>query len=73
MPSAADKLAFDAVQAARVGWFFGQKLLAARISRPVRPAAPRHLRTMPDRQRVLRDLRALLRQDWRNIDAGYYA
>lgn len=28
---------------------------------------------MPDRQRLLHDLRALLRQDWRNIDAGYYA
>ena len=73
MPSAADKLAFDAIQAARVGWFFGQKLLAARISRPVRPATPPHLRTMPDRQRLLRDLWALLRQDWRNIDAGYYS
>src|SRR4029077_19344161 len=30
MPSALDKLAFDAQQTVRVSWFFGQKLLAAR-------------------------------------------
>jgi ubiquinone/menaquinone biosynthesis C-methylase UbiE len=73
MPTAFDKLAFDAAQAARVGWFFGQKLLAARLSRPV--PLPESLRglPMPDRRRVLADLRALIAQDWRNIEAGYYA
>ncbi len=35
MPSRFDKLAFDTTQAARVSWYFGQKLLAARMSRPV--------------------------------------
>jgi ubiquinone/menaquinone biosynthesis C-methylase UbiE len=28
---------------------------------------------MPDRQRLLADLRSLVEQDWRNIEAGYYA
>ncbi len=27
---------------------------------------------MPGRQRILADLRALIEQDWRNIEAGYY-
>ena len=28
---------------------------------------------MPDRRRILGDLRGLIEQDWRNIEAGYYA
>jgi ubiquinone/menaquinone biosynthesis C-methylase UbiE len=73
MPTSFEKLAFNAAQAARIGWFFGQKLLAARVGRPV--ALPEGLRgrPMPDRQRLLADLRALIEQDWRNIEAGYYA
>lgn len=73
MPTLVDKFAFNATQAARIGWFFGQKLLAARIGRPV--ALPDGLRDrpMPNRQRLLKDLRALVEQDWRNIEAGYYA
>jgi ubiquinone/menaquinone biosynthesis C-methylase UbiE len=73
MPSALDKLAFDAVQAVRVSWFFGQKLLAARVSRPVPLPEPLRGRPMPDRRRILADLWALFEQDWRNIEAGYYA
>ena len=57
MPTALDKLAFDAAQAARVGWFFGQKLVAARLSRPVPLPASLHGRPMPDRRRILGDLR----------------
>src|SRR5690242_1342544 len=73
MPASLDKIAFNTAQAARIGWFFGQKLLAARMGRPV--ALPESLRgrPMPSRQRLLADLRALLEQDWRNIEAGYYA
>ena len=61
MPAALDKLAFNTAQAARIGWFFGQKLLAARMGRPV--ALPESLRgrPMPNRQRLLADLRALHR------------
>ena len=73
MPSALDKFAFSATQTARISWFFGQKLLAARMGRPVPvPEALRRL-PMPDRRRILADLRALIAQDWRNIEAGYYA
>jgi len=73
MPSAFDKLAFDAAQAVRVSWFFGQKLLAARVSRPVPLPEPLRGRPMPSKRRILADLRALIEQDWRNIEAGYYA
>jgi len=72
MVTAVDKLAFDAAQGARVGWFFGQKLLAARLSRPAPMPAELRGRPMPDRQRILGDLRALFEQDWRNIEAGCY-
>jgi ubiquinone/menaquinone biosynthesis C-methylase UbiE len=73
MPTALNKLTYDASQGARIAWFFGQKLLAARMSRPV--PLPEHLRgrPMPDRDRILADLRSLFEQDWRNIASGYYA
>jgi ubiquinone/menaquinone biosynthesis C-methylase UbiE len=73
MATALDKLIYDTAQAARVSWFFGQKLLAARFSKPM--PMPEHLkgRPMPDRRRILGDLRKLLEQDWRNIEAGLYA
>ena len=73
MTSALDKFAFTAAQATRVGWFFGQKLLAARMGRPVRLPRALHARSMLSRERVLADLRSLIEQDWRNIEAGYYA
>ena len=68
-----DRLAFNTTQAARIGWFFGQKLLAARMSRPVSMPEELRGRSMPGRQRLLEDLRLLLEQDWRNIQAGFYA
>jgi ubiquinone/menaquinone biosynthesis C-methylase UbiE len=73
MATTLDKIAFNATQAARISWFFGQKLLAARMGRPV--PVPDRLRRQPtpDRRRILADLRALIAQDWRNIEAGYYA
>ncbi|HEV2097506.1 MAG TPA: methyltransferase domain-containing protein [Stellaceae bacterium] len=73
MPTPLDKFAFDASQAARVSWYFGQKLLAARRSRPVPLPESLHGRPIPDRRRILADLGALLEQDWRNVEAGYYA
>jgi ubiquinone/menaquinone biosynthesis C-methylase UbiE len=73
MVTAFDKLIYDTAQAARVSWFFGQKLLAARFSKPM--PLPEHLkgRPMPDRRRILGDLRKLLERDWRNIEGGLYA
>jgi ubiquinone/menaquinone biosynthesis C-methylase UbiE len=73
MPNALDKLSFNALQTARIGWYFGQKLLAARMGRPVQLPAPLRGRPMPDRRRILADLRSLIEQDWRNIEAGLYA
>jgi ubiquinone/menaquinone biosynthesis C-methylase UbiE len=73
MPSAFDKLSFDTAQAARIFWYFGQKLLAARLSRPQPVPESLRGRPMPDRRRILADLRTLLEQDWRNVEAGYYA
>src|ERR1051326_7074765 len=73
MATRVERLAFEAARAARIGWFFGQKLLAARLARPV-PAPPElQGRTMPDRQRLLADLWRLVEQDWRHIEAGIYA
>ncbi len=73
VPTGLDKLAFETAQMARVGWYFGQKLLAARLSRPLRMPERLRARAMPDRRRILADLRALLEQDWRNVEAGLYA
>jgi ubiquinone/menaquinone biosynthesis C-methylase UbiE len=68
-----DKFAFETAQAARIGWFFGQKLLAARLARPVPAPAELRGRKMPDRQRLVADLWRLVERDWRNIEAGLYA
>src|SRR5215472_17630812 len=73
MVSALEKFAFNAAQATRVSWFFAQKLLAARMSRPLPLPEALRGRAMPDTRRILADLRALIEQDWRNIEAGYYA
>ncbi|HYZ41101.1 MAG TPA: class I SAM-dependent methyltransferase [Stellaceae bacterium] len=72
MLSAFDRITFNATQAARISWFFGQKLLAARLGRPVPVPEALRDRPMPDRRRILSDLRALIAQDWRNIESGYY-
>ena len=67
------RLAFETAQMARIGWYFGQKMLAARLTRPV-PAPPRLSgRPVPDRQRLLADLWRLIERDWANIAAGIYA
>ena len=74
MASALDKLLYDTAQAARVSWFFGQKLLAGRLTKPM--PLPDKLKKQPatlDRRRILADLRKLMEQDWRNIEAGIYA
>jgi len=73
MPDAFDKLAFETAQMARIGWFFGQKLLAARLAKPVPVPEELRGRKTPDRQQLLRDLWRLIEQDWRNIANGIYA
>src|ERR1700730_17120876 len=69
MISPLDRMAFNTAQTARIGWFFGQKLLAARMGRPVRLPEALRRRPMPDRQRLLEDLRALGERDGPNIEA----
>lgn len=73
MPDAFDKLAFETAQMARIGWFFGQKLLAARVAKPVPVPEKLRGRKTPDRQRLIRDLWQLVERDWRNIENGIYA
>jgi ubiquinone/menaquinone biosynthesis C-methylase UbiE len=73
MATALDKLVYDTAQAARVSWFFGQKLLAARLTKPMKLPERLKGKEMPDRQRILADLKKLLERDWRNIAAGIYA
>jgi ubiquinone/menaquinone biosynthesis C-methylase UbiE len=68
-----EKLAFETAQMARIGWFFGQKLLAARLTRPVAAPPEFKVRAMPDRQRLLADLWRLIERDWENIAAAIYA
>jgi ubiquinone/menaquinone biosynthesis C-methylase UbiE len=66
-----EKLAYHAAQRLRISWYSGQKWLSSRLTEAV--AAPAELKErMPDRARVLADLRRLLEQDWRNIEEGRY-
>jgi ubiquinone/menaquinone biosynthesis C-methylase UbiE len=67
-----DRLTYGASQGLRVSWYFGQKLLAARMVERV-PAAPGLRERMPETKRVLRDLGRLLERDLRNIEEGRYA
>ncbi len=66
-----ERIAYRAAQRLRVSWYSGQKWLSARLTAEV--PAPLDLKErMPDRARILADLRALLDQDWRNIEQGLY-
>jgi ubiquinone/menaquinone biosynthesis C-methylase UbiE len=73
MANGFDKFAFETAQAARIGWYFGQKLLAARMARPTPTPPALQGRKTPDRQRLLADLWRLIEHDWHNIEAGIYA
>jgi ubiquinone/menaquinone biosynthesis C-methylase UbiE len=72
MATALDKLVFDAAQAARVGWFFGHKILAERVAGPLPMPAKLRGRKRPDRRQLIADLWHLFERDWRNIAAGLY-
>ncbi len=71
MSSTLEKIAYRTSQRLRVSWYFGQKWLSARLTADV-PAPPELKERMPDRAHILADLRALLEQDWRNIEEGHY-
>jgi ubiquinone/menaquinone biosynthesis C-methylase UbiE len=71
MANTLEWLAYRASQRLRISWYFGQKWLSARLTEEV-PAPAELKERMPDRARILADLRALLEQDWRNIEEGHY-
>jgi ubiquinone/menaquinone biosynthesis C-methylase UbiE len=71
MASPLEKLAFHTTQRLRVSWYSGQKWLSSQLTARI-PAAPELKQRMPDRARLLADLRALIEQDWRNIEDGHY-
>jgi ubiquinone/menaquinone biosynthesis C-methylase UbiE len=71
MASPLEKLAFHTTQRLRVSWYSGQKWLSSQLTERV-PAAPELKQRMPDRARLLADLRALIEQDWRNIEDRHY-
>jgi ubiquinone/menaquinone biosynthesis C-methylase UbiE len=72
MESAASRLTYAAAQTARVA-FYGAHYLAARViargalERIEKPAHP-----IPSLATMLKSIRALFRQDWRNVEAGLY-
>lgn len=71
MASTLDHLAYRTSQGLRVTWYSGQKWLSARLTDKVE-ITPELKKRLPERGRLLADLRALLRQDWRNIEEGQY-
>ena len=75
MISSLDRFVYRASQGARFSWYFGQKLLAARLADRMggrTPTPPEIKARMPSTRRLLNDLRALLRRDLENIEAGLY-
>ena len=65
-----DRWAHAAGHAGRTAWYLAHALAAARLSTPILEDLPAGL---PDRQAYLSDLRALLRRDSEQIEAGCYA
>ncbi len=62
---------YSVAQAARIGLYFGQYWLSARLTKPVRPKRPIRGAT-PKTADILEDLRRLMARDLANIEAGYY-
>mgnify|MGYP006278970265 FL=1 len=71
MANAFARAAFAASQTARVGWYFGQYLYAARIS-PSYTVPPVQGGPVPGVADILRDIRAIFARDLRNVEAGLY-
>ncbi|NNG05199.1 MAG: class I SAM-dependent methyltransferase [Inquilinus sp.] len=71
MANPVERLAYAAAQTARVGWYFGQYFVSARLARGSMPR-PKISGATPRTQAILAELRALMLRDWRNIEAGLY-
>lgn len=59
-------------QTARVGWYLGHYVAAARLTPRVDLPGRIAPDQLPDLRMILVDLRQLFERDWRNIRAGYY-
>jgi ubiquinone/menaquinone biosynthesis C-methylase UbiE len=72
MTSTATRLTYAATQTARVA-FYGAHYLAARImARDAFAAIEKPAHSVPSLGAMLNSMRALLAQDWRNVEAGVY-
>ena len=69
--SSISRAAYTLGQGARVGLYWGQYWLSARLTKPVKAQTPIE-GPFPSSEETLRDLRALLARDLRNIEAGHY-
>jgi ubiquinone/menaquinone biosynthesis C-methylase UbiE len=72
MTSNATRLTYAAAQTARVA-FYGAHYLAARmVARDAFAAIEKPTHPVPSLSAMLKSMRALLMQDWRNVEAGLY-
>jgi len=73
MTNALDRLSYGVSQSARVAWYFGHYLAAARAGKKARPVRSTSAARGPDSATFYRALYALFEQDWRNVEKGLYA
>jgi ubiquinone/menaquinone biosynthesis C-methylase UbiE len=74
MANAFERLSYGISQSARVAWFFGHYLAAARAGKKSpKPARSAPAARGPDSNTFYRALYALFEADWRNIEKGVYA
>ena len=71
MASPLTRAAYAASQTARLGVYWGQYLLTARMTGKVTSKTP-YRAPLPKRERLLKDIRRLFERDWDNIQAGHY-
>jgi ubiquinone/menaquinone biosynthesis C-methylase UbiE len=71
MATAAERAAYTVGQWARIGWYFGNAYLTARLTRGTYPPPRTEIRPMSQRE-VIGDLVDLVRRDRENIDRGIY-
>ena len=71
MATQLSRAAYAASQTARLGVYWGQYLLTARMTGKVSSETP-YRAPLPKREKLLRDIRKLFERDWDNIRAGHY-
>lgn len=75
MPSPLERIQYGVSQTARVAWFGGLYLATRRLSGPaIATGEPKFQPSaaLPDRDVLLDAIRALFKQDWTNVEAGFY-